>query len=281
MLAGASLLFFQPFVLMLPFWIYILISKWNNKNVALLFFPAIAVTFEWLYTFSEFAFPWMLLGNTLTYEFDKIQFIEITGVYALSFWVMSLNVLIYYFLINLSNYNFKKKLKFKFAILFIFFAPNFYKSDFSPNYKNEIKVGIIQPNIDPWEKWSPAIDDRWNDLISILPNLNKSDSIDIYILPESAITYDLLKFDFMKYNLSSMLEDANSTLLSGFVKVQYQNKNEATVTSNYIESLNKYYESYNSIFYLNPKIVKLKLIQKFVSFLLPKESLLLKLFLFN
>ena len=53
------------------------------------------------------------------------------------------------FLINLSNYNFKKKLKFKFAILFIFFAPNFYKSDFSPNYKNEIKVGIIQPNIDP------------------------------------------------------------------------------------------------------------------------------------
>ena len=85
-------------------------------------------------------------------------------------------------------------------------------------------------------------------MISILPNLNKSDSIDIYILPESAITYDLLKFDFMKYNLSSMLEDANSTLLSGFVKVQYQNKNEATVTSNYIESLNKYYESYNSIF---------------------------------
>ncbi len=111
--AGVALYFWQPAFFTLQSLLFLNIRKKYSTEISLLLFPLVWVTFEWLYAYGEFAFPWLTFGNSMTYDLQKIQFAEVTGVYGISLWVLYINSIIYYILFKyktVERYGLKKYL---------------------------------------------------------------------------------------------------------------------------------------------------------------------------
>lgn len=262
MLAGGALLLWQPLFFSIPASLYYIIKKSSDSVYGVISFPFIWLTFEWMYALGEFAFPWLTIGNSQTYNLEKIQFIEITGVYGLSLWILGMNILVYLLLHSIWRNKSSKQGKYLIvAILVWYLAPNFYsltvnkQTYVSPSQKG-ITIGIVQPNVDPWDKWQGAntFQGRWQQAESYLTfmkdHVNKK--TDMILLPESAILLNLPALADQYFDFKKETDSLNVAVISGYAKVTYYEANEAPVSSSIIKGTNIHYDSFNSIFFIEP-----------------------------
>lgn len=262
MIAGIALFIWQPLFFTIPASLYYFIRKRITALYSIVSFPFIWVTFEWLYALGEFAFPWLSIGNTQTYNLDKIQFIEYTGVYGLSLWVLFINILVFIFMKSVNGFSMKSVQYILLAsIVIIYIAPSIHgkierNSNFPDKNISGITVGIVQPNIDPWNKWegSKTFSGRWQQIQSYLDLIGKNinDSTDMIVLPESAMLLNIPELYEQSYQISRTVDSLNVTLLSGYAKVVYYYGESAPATSNIIKGTGIKYDSYNSIFMVEP-----------------------------
>src|SRR5713226_2677352 len=92
MTAGTALVLGHPFFMYVPVFVFTMVRKYFGFKRAVYLFPFIWIGFEYLHSITQFAFPWLVLGNTQTYNLPAIQFASITGVYGVSFWLLWINV---------------------------------------------------------------------------------------------------------------------------------------------------------------------------------------------
>ncbi|MHB1049791.1 MAG: apolipoprotein N-acyltransferase [Bacteroidota bacterium] len=259
MFAGLALFLWQPFFFTIPASLYYFIRKNIPHDISILTFPLIWVTFEWLYALGEFAFPWLTIGNTQTYNLLKIQLVDQTGVYGLSLWVLSINILTFFFIRSLSGH-YSKSTRFILltAIVLTYVAPDIYgrRVEIPNSEKTGITVGIAQPNIDPWNKWEGAqsFSGRWQQIQSYLAFIRQhiSESTDMVVLPESAMLLNVPELFEQSKEISRVVDSLDVTLLSGYAKVSYYYDNSAPVSSNVLKGTNIRYDSYNSILMFEP-----------------------------
>lgn len=258
MFAGVALFLWQPLFFIIPASIYYFIRKRTASDLSIVSFPLIWVTFEWLYALGEFAFPWLTIGNTQTYALHKIQFIDITGVYGLSLWVLIINILVFLFIKGfVGNYSKRTRYSLLCAIPLLYVAPNFYGPEADSAGDQSITVGIVQPNVNPWDKWEGAktFSGRWSQVMSYMELIKDhvTDSTDIVVLPESAILLNLPAFKDQSNEVKKIIDSVGITFVSGYAKViYYDDENNAPVSSNIIKGTNVRYDSYNSILMMEP-----------------------------
>ena len=260
MIAGVALYLWEPLVLSIPAMVYFFVKKRLKSKYSVLAFPFIWITMEWLYALGELAFPWLTLGNTQTYNLEKIQFADITGVYGISLWILVINVLVY-FLVKEVQSGIKDKNRYYLAavILIVYLLPNFYWVDeksFQNSDGNKINVGIVQPNIDPWDKWEGANTflGRWRQSKQYLELIGKhiNKNIDLVVLPESAILLNLPAHYEQMQEFKTVIDSMNVSVISGYVRVQYYEPDNAPLTSSVIKGTNIRYDSFNSIMFVEP-----------------------------
>jgi apolipoprotein N-acyltransferase len=259
MIAGMALFLWQPLFFTIPASLYYFVRKRVSHDISVLSFPFIWVTFEWLYALGEFAFPWLSVGNTQTYNLLKIQFVDLTGVYGLSVWVLVINVLAFFFVRSLSGY-YSKPIRYVLlsAIVITYIAPDIYgrQVEVTHSDKSGITVGIVQPNVDPWNKWegSKTFSGRWQQIQSYLAFIGQhvTNSTDMVVLPESAMLLNVPELYEQSKEISRVVDSLNITLLSGYAKVSYYYNDSAPVSSNVLKGTNIRYDSYNSILMLEP-----------------------------
>lgn len=265
MLAGGALLLFEPFVLTLFASLVYFVRKKIKQNFSVLFLPFIWVTGEWLYAYGEFSFPWLTLGNSQTYQLTKIQIADITGVYGISFWILLINAVVYIFLSTFPLQEMKANVKKAFiwiAVIFIlYFLPDIYgisvlKNTYSGNKK--ISIGVLQPNLDPWDKWEGAetFSGRWRQVLNYLEVIKThlNDSLDMVVLPETAILLNLPNYNEQYSQYRTFADTNNISILSGYTKVQYYQNENIPVSASKIKGTDLYYDSYNAIMFTQPNI---------------------------
>src|SRR5438105_331212 len=92
---GIALDFVHPIFLVVPILLYDATRRRFGRLAALIALPVYWIGFEYWHSTGYFAFPWLSLYNTQTYNTAFIQFIEFTGSFGLSLVILAINVLLY------------------------------------------------------------------------------------------------------------------------------------------------------------------------------------------
>lgn len=263
MMAGGLLLFWQPVYFAFVTLVFVFVRKQFGTKSGVMAFPFLWVTAEWLYALTELSFPWLTLGNTQTYYLHTIQCIELTGVYGLSFWILVLNVVAYFIITEIFANGFSKIAGRRVALFAaIFLLPNMYpfvmrQIGTVPALGRSLTIGIVQPNIDPWDKWEGAstFAGRWKQTLHYLDVVGrqKKDSIDIAILPETAIMLDLPANNEYASIVQTTLDGLNIGLVSGYIGMHIYSAGKAPRTSSVFQGTSVHYDAFNAVLYVQPR----------------------------
>ena len=172
------------------FWTFlgVLLSKihfWTGKG--LFVFPFLWVSMEWFRSIGPLGFPWLNLALTQTNYLSFIQLADFTGSYGISFWIIFLNVILYLILKSSGN----KRIIWLYPvglILSLWIAGNFRITSIS-NQIEELKfnVAVVQPNIDPNQKWErDHRQETFRVMHDLLDEATKSQP-DLVLWPETAL----------------------------------------------------------------------------------------------
>lgn len=158
----------------------------------LAFFVAIWMSFEKFHLNWELTWPWLNLGNSFS-EYPKlVQWYDILGATGGSFWILLINVLLFYTIRTWEAGRKRKDLIKNSSIVAAFIILPMIISLVKYNNFNEkptgtVNVLMIQPDLDPYaEKYSKDSLTIEQDLLG-LAEKNTKGKIDYYIAPETAL----------------------------------------------------------------------------------------------
>ncbi|MBK7630810.1 MAG: apolipoprotein N-acyltransferase [Ignavibacteriales bacterium] len=261
MLSGTVLVFFLPCVMLINSTLYFLSKKVFKKDLSLYFFPFFWVTGEYLLTLTDLKFPWLTIGHGLAKFTAFIQLADIIGAFGLSFVVLWINIFIYkglksfkenlkVWLINLSIAG---------LIFILVLIYGYARISTLNNNEKKVRVGIIQPNLDPWNKWELG---GLNEILNNNLQLSQKcvdEGAQIILWPETALPIYLLSGTYQSEldTIYSFLNKNNIPLLTGMPDYRIYEK-EAPRNSKYSETGKYHYATYNSILMLQPNTFEIQ-----------------------
>lgn len=267
-IGGVATVIVHSLFMLIPLMVTYGVSR-INKEAAIFSFPFIWVGYEYLDNIWQFAFPWLELGNTETYNLTRIQIAEITGVHGLSFMICAVSVLLYYTYYRIFSKSWKpsspKAVLMLIAALIIFLLPNFYGSyrlnsvdntgyyDLSDTSK-VVNTAVVQTNTDPFKKWGGDHNHLLDTYISSL-NEGLKFSPDMLILHETSTPYYFLDdYNMLKTKRFFDLADSSGKYIFMGIPHRYYYKDTDEIPSDYrttIESKRKF-DVFNSAILIEP-----------------------------
>ncbi len=219
--AGAAAVVLNPLLMLLPWYLAFLIAKWQNILLGTLTLPFFYIAFEYLHLHWELAWPWLTLGNAFSTMPWWIQFIEFTGTLGISLWIWIINLLLIAFLQTR-----KKRFFYAFIVFIILPLSSYAFVHLHPPIKKWLKVRIVQPNIDPYQKFEVLTPEEQIQRIVRLATQKPLDSVDLILLPETAIPTAIPTYVFQDstHPLLKELYGLKKCILSGVteVRIYYQ-----------------------------------------------------------
>ena len=224
-------------------WIQVrLLKKWGEP--AIWTAPIVWVGVEYIRTHGSLAFPWTMIANSQTYYISLIQFASVTGTWGVSFLLILVNVFVFKALKSISQ----PKIAGAFAVAggMALFLPWLYGTavlngadEILENSIKSIKVSIVQPNIDPRDKWDvKQRDEVYRNYGELHAEAGKQNP-DLIIWPETATpTYLSINRDNRFDQVLSFVDSAGIPLLTGTLDFKYYGKDK--------------FHKYNSSFLLRP-----------------------------
>ncbi len=161
-------------------WWFGWLRTWRGQT-ALWLLPSVWVCVEFLRSFGVMGFPWIALANSQTSFLLPIQNAEVVGIYGLSFWIVLINVLVY------ELWRSSRKLIPALALTGLILLPWLSGWLLLPEVPEpNLRVGVVQPNVNPNEKWIPEIQDRHINQLLDLTRSVAADSPAVVFWPEAA-----------------------------------------------------------------------------------------------
>jgi apolipoprotein N-acyltransferase len=253
MLSGVVLVFFLPCVMLINSSLYFLSRKVFKKDLSLYFFPMFWVTGEYILTLTDLKFPWLTIGHGLTKFTSFIQIADVVGAFGLSFIVLWINIFIFKGLKHFIDKSSSGLLNISAAagIFVLIIIYGFIKISSSDEIEKKIKVGIIQPNIDPWNKWELGGLGQILDNYFELSQKCIDQGAKLIIWPETALPVYLLSGGYEKEvdTIYSFLNANKVSLLTGMPDFRIFGA-DPPKSAKYSEIGKYFYGTYNSILLL-------------------------------
>jgi apolipoprotein N-acyltransferase len=260
-IAGIATNLVHPVLFTVPVLVYAFVRRRRGANAALLALPFIWTAWEWLAQLPELSFPWLMLGNTQTYDIEKIQFIEYTGVYGATFWIVSVNALIFFiareFLRGGAPVQAKRFGLWLAALALLIAVPEIHGRIVLASHADapSVRVGIAQPDTDPYDKWGSGETPmgKLRNLVALYDSIAASGRTDLVIFPETAIPFYLLQPTYRDewMWLRRHIDSAGVALLSGFPDLQWYER-DAPAGARRLEDGSAWYQSFNSSILVTP-----------------------------
>ncbi|HRI45933.1 MAG TPA: apolipoprotein N-acyltransferase [Ignavibacteriaceae bacterium] len=258
MISGFLLLFANPAVFLITSTLYYFAVKVFSRRVALFLFPFFWVTYEYAYMITDWSFPWITLGNGLSKFTLFIQIADLIGVLGLSLILVFINVLIYSLLFQNSERKIFRSISFAIllTLLLVPIVYGFFKLSESESEHKVVKVGLIQPDLDPYDKWSGgSIDGIVNEYLHLSDDAIVKGA-EILFWPETALPVYLMSgsYSIAVDSIRAYLQRNDIPLLTGMPHIKFfGTKEEGPFDVKKAKESEMYYATYNSVLFLNPK----------------------------
>jgi len=257
MIGGAALVFFNPLTFFIPFYFFFLTKKHINYKVAIFLLPFYWASYEYLYMITDASFPWLVLGNSLSNFLVFSQIADIIGSLGLTIVILFINAL---FLIIIDDYIEKKIFNISIALisLIVIFTILFYGFWRVHTYKisdKKITVGVVQPNLDPWEKWE---NENKFELLKIYLDLSEKAILEdarFIIWPETALNFYLLNGfnNDLVDSIKKFVDSNNVFILTGMPHIEFHvDKNNLPLGVKHNKNFDYYYTTYNAALLFSP-----------------------------
>jgi apolipoprotein N-acyltransferase len=192
----------------------------------ILFTPILWVALEYLRSFLLTGFPWAYLGHTQYLNLPFIQMADITGVYGLSFVILSVNASLYWVLHQWPKRTFPfKEVGITVLILLSFLIYGYIKIkhvDREIIKSPPLKVALVQGNIDQSIKWDESFQLQTLKIYRRLSMRVMEDKPDLIIWPETATPFFFQEAKEYQPIVLEIPEKTNAFLLFGtpFYKIE-------------------------------------------------------------
>jgi apolipoprotein N-acyltransferase len=275
----------------LPWWGYHIFKTRSGKKTGYLSLITFWMLFEYVHLNWQLSWPWLTLGNVFASHPGWVQWYEYTGVSGGTLWILLVNILLYE---AITAWGHKKELKKKIIpSVIILLVPLLISAYLSfrlianPSdigHQNPEGVLIIQPNVDPYQKFeSLSVPQQIQKLISLSePAIDSSTRLILW--PETALDAGIEQnqtavqsvyqpvFDFVNRH-------PGITLLTGIETWQAYGMEKVTATARKAEN-GMYYDAFNAavaikahqppLFYHKSKLVPgVESMPSFLNFLAP------------
>lgn len=230
----------------------------------LAFFVAIWMSFEKFHMNWEFTWPWLNLGNVFSDYPKLIQWYDTLGATGGSFWILLINVLIFYTIRVFEAGRKRKDLIRNSSIVALLIILPMIISLVKFNQFNEKPIGqvnvlMLQPDLDPYaEKYSKDSITIQNELLKLAAE-NTKGKIDYYIAPETAlpgrgsISETAFEKSEILNNVKGFLSaHPGSVFATGISSHRYYFSKENLPKEAYQLNTNLWVESYNSAVQIIP-----------------------------
>ena len=275
MIAGAITMIAHPLFYFIPVAVYMFVKRAHGDVSALVAFPFIWVAYEYSHTLSEWSFPWLTLGNSQTYDLATLQVISSTGVLGLSFWILMINVLAFWLYSRVARSEERmpsvRNVILATCIVLVYMAPKMYGAlvlsksgsvagDDFPEGAKTIRIGIIQSNIDPWEKWRYTGRDALDLYLSMTADLiarNANAKPDIVLWPETAVPYPILTAANrpLLHELHAKVDSLGVSILTGLPQyVFYTDSTLAPPSAKRSQRTGERYDAFNAAAFIQPHV---------------------------
>lgn len=242
-----------PLLMATAFRLYYQLRKKKNITWSFVGLVSFWIGYEYLHQSWDLAFPWMTLGNGFANFHQIIQWYSVTGVYGGTLWIWLVNILAF-----LWYWQRKEKVeaisqtKLTIAIAASITVPVIISVIQYSSYEEHInpsEVVVVQPNIDPYQKFgsiSPA--DQLDNLIKLSESVAKPNT-EFFIWPETAISErggineeDVRQYPFYENTRNFLEKYHNGNILSGIESYGIFAEPRDRAARLYMD---KYIESYN------------------------------------
>jgi apolipoprotein N-acyltransferase len=119
---------------------------------------------------------------------------------------------------------------------------------------NKVKVGIVQPNLNPWDKWSTGnLGQLTNQYLSLSKECVESDA-ELILWPETALPVYTFggTYHIVENSIFNFLDSNNVALLTGMPDIIYYfDQNKIPENAKYAKQGDYYYATYNAVLGLN------------------------------
>ena len=189
-------------------------TRLPNRS-AYLFLIALWLAFEKLHLSWDFSWTWLNLGNVFSENIYWIQWYEYTGVFGGSLWVLVINVWLFHIFKNHNTILGYKPLARKMIAPLIFIALpitfSLYLYEKVEEGSEDIKVLLLQPNIDPYNTKYSLTNSSFIDLWKKQVQPFYSDSLDYILSPETYFAEGYGE-EFREFNGSKLHEELQQEL---------------------------------------------------------------------
>lgn len=201
---GLFAIFANAFQMSLIFGLFRYSKKYFKGPLPYLFLATAWIAWERFYFDAEISWPWLVLGNSFARSTSLIQWYEFTGTLGGSLWIWIANLGIFGLMVTLSDGSWAyKNNKWKAFVLsslaLVFIAPIVLSKVMYHNYnevENPVEVAIIQPNIDPYNKFRAMSQQQQNAILEGYMAKTLSSSKPSLILAPETFTSDVVVGDY-------------------------------------------------------------------------------------
>ncbi len=160
----------------LIFGLFRLSKKKFSGSLPYIFLAVAWIAWERFYFDAEISWPWLVLGNSFARTTWAVQWYEITGTLGGSLWIWICNLGLFGLMVSFSDgrwygWNRKAKTAALTGLAVIFIAPFITSAVIGREYKDsmssqeQLPVMILQPNIDPYNKFQAMSQDQQNAIL--------------------------------------------------------------------------------------------------------------------
>jgi apolipoprotein N-acyltransferase len=257
---GAGLAFFivlacvavTTFVIFLPFMAYHYVWRRAPRSLAYAVLISAWVGYEFIFLHGQITFPWLILGNGFANSIEAVQWYEYTGALGGSVWVWACNIAVYE---ALRAWKRQKSLRLWIRPAGWIGVPLLFSLILFWSYReqeNPLRVQVIQPNFDPYEKFEALSFEEQTRIILGLAMDAPSD-VDYFVAPETAIDEQLLEsgietnsyITLMRHFLSQRYPEAEMVIGATTLRT-YPSAQEASETARPNGSETLWYDIYNT-----------------------------------